>query len=82
MGKVEQPKVCGSKPWMTEAVMQQIIRSSDAVGIQGIRSVCKGLREVVDHNLEILRPKTAQIGAIIARFPNVRTLDLSGALLH
>lgn len=72
------PEVCNSWEWMVDVIMHNIVCRLDANTIKLMRFVCKRWRHVVDRNLERLRPSKAKIHTVVAQFPNLRTVDLSG----
>lgn len=62
-----------------ENVMQNIVRRLDSVAIRAVRSVCTRWLQVVDRNLEVLRPSKGKMHTIIGKFPHLTTVDMSGA---
>lgn len=72
------PELCNSWEWMVDVIMHNIICRLDANPVKMMRLVCKRWRHVVDRNLERLRPSKAKTHTVVALFPNLRIVDLSG----
>ena len=74
------PEICNSWDWLPEGILREITVRLDLCSVKATRLVCARWRIVVDRSVEHLRLSKAKIHNVIAQFPAVKHIDMSGAL--
>ena len=73
------PEICNSWDWLPEGILREIALDLDLRAVRAMRLTCQRWRVVMDRNAQALRLSKAKIHNVIAQFPAVQHLDMSGA---
>ncbi|KAK9802590.1 hypothetical protein WJX73_009243 [Symbiochloris irregularis] len=72
------PEVCDTWDWLPEGFLRDVVNHLDLASAGNFRLTCARWRIVADRNVERLHLSKAKVHNVVAQFPCVRDIDMSG----